>query len=148
MTKQGNKQLTPEARFFLEPTNPNHRQYEALRARFVDGRPSREVAAEFGYRYGSFRNLCCEFREDLTRQFFLPTQRGLRKVDEVRQRIIAMRKRNFSVHEISDALGRSGKPLSPPAVSAILRQEGFARLPRRRDDERPGAARVQRGGRG
>ncbi len=142
MTKQGNKQLTPEARFFLEPTNPNHRQYEALRARFVDGRPSREVAAEFGYRYGSFRNLCYEFREDLTRQFFLPTQRGLRKVDEVRQRIIAMRKRNFSVHEISDALGRSGKSLSPPAVSAILRQEGFARLPRRRDDERPEAARV------
>ena len=143
MDRRESNQLTTEARFFLEPTNPNHRQYEALRARFVDGSPSSEVAAEFGYRYGSFRTLCYEFRRDLTRQFFLPpTLRGPRKADKVRQRIISMRKRNFSVYEISDALKGSGEQLSPPAVSAILRQEGFARLPRRRDDERPEATRV------
>src|SRR4029079_19601782 len=30
-----------------------------------------------------------------------------------------------------------GEPLSPAAIAAILKEEGFAKLPRRRDDERP-----------
>jgi MFS family permease len=35
-----------------------HRQYEALRAYFVDELPSKEVAERFGYAPGSFRVLC------------------------------------------------------------------------------------------
>jgi len=45
------KQITAhleEARFFLEPINPLHRQYEALRAYFVEGLPSAEAAGRFG----------------------------------------------------------------------------------------------------
>jgi len=38
-----------EARFFLEPVNALHRQYEALRAYFVDGLSSAEAARRFGY---------------------------------------------------------------------------------------------------
>src|SRR5712691_8571559 len=38
------KQLTEPERVFLEPANPTHRQYEALRAYFVEGLPSQEVA--------------------------------------------------------------------------------------------------------
>ncbi|HMB08106.1 MAG TPA: hypothetical protein VKP69_30795, partial [Isosphaeraceae bacterium] len=34
-------------------------------------------------------------------------------------------------------LSRDGEPLSPAAVAAILKEEGFAKLPRRLDDERP-----------
>ena len=59
-------------RFFLEAVHPKHRQYEALRAYFVEGIPSREVAARFGYTPGSFRVLCHHFRADPTRKFFLP----------------------------------------------------------------------------
>jgi hypothetical protein len=33
------KQLTELKRIFLEPADPTHRQYEALRAYFVDGPP-------------------------------------------------------------------------------------------------------------
>ena len=44
-------------RFFLEATAPKQRQYEALRAYFVDGRSSREAATAFGYSVGSFRVL-------------------------------------------------------------------------------------------
>ena len=40
------------ARRFLEPSNSTHRQYEALRAFFVDGLSSAEVAARFGYTPG------------------------------------------------------------------------------------------------
>ena len=144
MTSRDPEHLTPEARFFLEPTNAAHRQYESLRAYFLEQRPSNEVAEEFGYTAGSFRVLCHQFRHNPDPQFFLPTRRGPRepKTDRLRQRVVGMRKQNFSVYEISDSLKRSGDILSPPQVSRILRAEGFAPLPRRRDEERPEATRV------
>src|ERR1035441_7202802 len=54
--------LTDESRFFLEPASPAHRQYEALRAYFLEGSPSQQVAERFGYSPGSFRVLCHHFR--------------------------------------------------------------------------------------
>jgi hypothetical protein len=48
--------------FFLQPTQTLHRRYEALRAFFVDHRPLLEIAQEYGYRYGSLRNLVARFR--------------------------------------------------------------------------------------
>ena len=48
-----------------------------------------------------------------------------------------LRKQNLSVHDISRRLAREGESLSPAAVAAILKEEGFAELPRRGDDERP-----------
>ena len=42
---------------FLEPENVSHRQYEALRAYFVDGLPSAQAAARFGYTPGSIDDL-------------------------------------------------------------------------------------------
>src|SRR5262249_31473247 len=41
------------------------------------------------------------------------------------------------VHDISRALARDGEAISPAAIAAILKKQGFAKLPRRRDDERP-----------
>lgn len=48
-----------------------------------------------------------------------------------------MRKQNHSVYDIERVLKSRGTPLSDTAVWEVLRQEGFARLPRRTDDERP-----------
>ena len=135
----GNK-LTDLARCFLEPSNAAHRQYEALRAYFVEGIPSPEAARRFGYTPGSFRVLCHQFRRDPDRPFFLTPKKGRRpgERDARREQIIAWRKQNLSVYDISDALREAGRPpLSPAAVSLILKQEGFAPLPRRRDEERP-----------
>ena len=50
--------LTDPGAFFLQPAVPKQRQYEALRAYFVEGRPSHEVARAFGYSPASFRVLC------------------------------------------------------------------------------------------
>jgi len=55
---------------FLEPANPTHRRYEALRAYFVEGVPSAEAAKRFGYTTGSFRVMCHDFRQDPHRAFF------------------------------------------------------------------------------
>ena len=43
--------------FFAQPTQPYHRQYEALRAVFLEGRSQKEVADQFGYTYDSLRQL-------------------------------------------------------------------------------------------
>src|SRR4029453_6399033 len=134
------KQLTELQRIFLEPADPTHRQYEALRAYFVDGLPSYEVAKRFGYTPGSFRVLCHQFRQNPQRPFFIQPRKGPHRApkrDAVRDQVIAMRKQNFSIYDISETLQAEGHSLSPVAVSLILKEEGFARLPRRYDDERP-----------
>jgi hypothetical protein len=128
------------ARRFLEPANSTHRQYEALRAFFVEGVPSAEVATLFGYTPGSFRVLVHEFRNRPERDFFIRVAgvgRPPGKQNRLREQIIALRKQNLSVHDINRALARDGKSLSPAAIAAILKAEGFAKLPRRFDDERP-----------
>jgi hypothetical protein len=127
-------------RRFLEPSNATHRQYEALRAFFVDGVPSAEAAARFGYTPGSFRVLVHQFRHQPQRDFFVATPHERRppgKQKRLRDQVVALRKQNLSVHDISRALACDGTPLSPAVVAAILKDEGFAKLPRRRDDERP-----------
>ena len=146
------KGITRLARAFLEPANPTHRQYEALRAYFVEQQPSSEVAQRFGYTPGSFRVLCHGFRRNPEREFFLPPQKGPRAAaaqaasDPVRAQVIALRKQNLSIYDISTTLYSEGHPLSPAGVAVMLSEEGFARLPRRRDEERPSALRPQAAG--
>ena len=53
--------------FFLQPTQPLHRCYEILRAVFVEHRPLQDVAQQYGYRYGSLRNLVTRFRAQCQR---------------------------------------------------------------------------------
>jgi hypothetical protein len=56
---------SPARLFFLCPACPSQRQYEALRAVFVDRLPQREAAQRFGYSYDAFRQLVAYFRAAL-----------------------------------------------------------------------------------
>jgi hypothetical protein len=139
-------ELTELARRFLVPTNTTHRQYEALRAYFVDRLPSHEAALRFGYTPGSFRVLCHDFRRDTDRRFFVePHQQQLTvpKPDRIRDRIVELRKGNFSIYDIHRVLAAEDVRRSPAAISKALQHEGFARLPRRRDEERGPGPRVE-----
>jgi hypothetical protein len=132
--------LTDCERFFTEPSTARQRQYEALRAFYLEHRPSTEVARHFGYSALAFRQLCHTFRQRDLPEFFAATRPGPReqpKKSRAREQIIALRKRNYSVYEISQALKEQGTPLSATAVSEVLAAEGFAPLPRRLDTERP-----------
>ena len=134
------KDLTSLAKHFLEPTNATQRQYEALRAYVIEGQPGREVAERFGYTYGSFRVLVCQFRKDPSRCFFLCPDKGPHvapKKQALRQSVIALRKQNLSIYDISRTLAAQDQPISPVAVDQILKEEGFARLPRRDEKDRP-----------
>ncbi|MBW2588801.1 MAG: hypothetical protein JRD92_17965 [Deltaproteobacteria bacterium] len=142
MAKGGRESLTDLAQAFLAPTNATHRQYEALRAYFVEGLTSAEAAARFGYTPASFRVLCSELRKDPRRLFFRERRHGPSRSprrDRVRETVVALRKQNHSSYDISRALQERGKRLGPSAVARILKEEGFARLPRRKDEERPAA---------
>ncbi len=137
-------EISEEARFFLQPLEPLQRQYEALRAYFVEELPSAQVAEQFGYTPGSFRVLCHRFRTDPDRRerFFQDVRHGPQSAparDRVRELVVAMRKKNLSVYDIQRELRTAGHEVSINSLSILLREEGFARLPRRRDEERPEA---------
>ena len=140
MLNSAPKSLTHCRRFFAAPATPRQRQYEALRAYFLQQQPSAEVARRFGYSAGAFRVLCHAFRRGQLPEFFATPRRGPHlqpKKSRAQAQIIALRKRNYSVYDISRALKEQGAPLSPTAVREVLKAEGFAPLPRRRDEERP-----------
>jgi hypothetical protein len=133
--------LTEPASFFLKPGSPRQRQYEALRAYFVEGKSSEEAARAFGYSPGAFRVLCSHFRNNPTaREFFLLTSvgrpPGVRHHDPLREEVVALRKKNYSVYDIRSAFAERGEKLTTAAIRDILREEGFAPLPRRLDEER------------
>jgi len=140
MFNSSHKKITNLTHVFLQPSNSTHRQYEALRCYFVEGLSNKEAARRFGYTEGSFRVLVHEFRQNPHRQFFLPPAKGPHKApkkDVARERIIALRKENLSIYDISKVLDKEVHKMSPVSISLILKEEGFARLPRRRDEEWP-----------
>ena len=144
MTINTKEKLTDQKRFFLEPSNSAQRQYEALRAFFIEELPSAEAAKRFGYTPGSFRVLVHDFRHDPDPQFFIPPHRGpdsAPKSDPLRESIITLRKQNFSIYDIRDLLREEGHALGTSTIAAILKEEGFSKLPRRGDDERMDAPR-------
>jgi len=77
-------------RFFLEPSCAPPRQYEALRAVFLDGCRQKDVAERFGYSYQAFRQLVGQFRarcaDGQPPPFFAPRGRGRRRAPAPRRR--------------------------------------------------------------
>src|SRR3970282_2585244 len=72
------KSISTCKRFFLEPSSPKQRQYEALRAYFTEELPSAQAAHAFGYTPGSFQVMCHQFRREPTPSFFVAPRPGPR----------------------------------------------------------------------
>jgi len=66
-----------DRQFFIEPQQTFHRQYEALRAVFVEGQPLEPVAVRFGYKVSALQSMVSRFRADrrggVTPPFFART---------------------------------------------------------------------------
>src|ERR1700730_3387074 len=132
--------LTECRSFFTKPAAASQRQYEALRAYFVEQLASAEAARRFGYTPAAFRMLCYDFRRGHLGEFFAVRRPGPReqpKKGKVRDQVVELRKRNYSIYDISRALKEQGMSLGATAARELLIEEGFAALPRRRDVERP-----------
>lgn len=132
----------PITRFFTHPTLPSHRLYESLRAYFVEQQSAKKVAKRFGYHPGTLYVLASRMRAGSLPPFFIqyqqrPGPKRQPKKDAVRDTVIELRKKNHSVYDIHRILREKGHIISVRAIWEILKEAGFARLPRRLDEERP-----------
>ena len=127
------------AEYFLSPSVPPQRRYEALRSYFVEGASAAEVSERFGYSPATVHQLAAELRAGRT-EFFRsskPGPRSARKADLVRDRVLVLRAENRSVTEIAAVLRVEGTPVSAQTVWSVLSGEGMERLDRRRVHEGP-----------
>lgn len=126
---------------FAQPSSPSQRKYEALRACFLERKSVPETARLFGYTPGSLHVMCSKFRKAPSLEFFFPAaepkpaRTGSRRA-MLMDKITALRKQNLSVYDIAGSLKHAGTPLTPAMIGRILRDQGFAKLPRRGDEER------------
>jgi transposase len=125
---------TLDASYFTHPIHNWQRQYEALRACFVERLSHKVVAERFGYSAGYIRLLVFRFKHRLL-DFSEPVPEGKtmrRRVDaDVRRTIREWRGKNLSSGEIAELLNEDGIEISVRTVERVLAEEGFAKLPRR-----------------
>jgi hypothetical protein len=138
--------VEPES-FFQCPQNSAQKQYEALRAFYVEKCPGEEVAERFGYTLSSFYSLTRDFKKNLAQEnpeqnFFISRAVGRKPkgdTSEANQLIIGLRKKYLSVPDIKAVLDVQRYSLSEGYIYNVLKKEGFARLPRRKNSTRESA---------
>jgi transposase len=133
--------ITPNSKcfsYFSEPSNTLHRQYDALRRFFVDDCTAEQVALEFGYSIGTVYALVRDFKkklqDDSQDPFFKVNKAGRKPIDqegEIEKLVIDCRKNYLSVPDIKITLDSMGLSVSEGFIYEIIRNAGFARLPRR-----------------
>jgi transposase len=142
------RRLAMDKRFFLEPQDPMQRRYESLRSYFVEEVLAEEVAKRFSYSAHTVYSLLKEYKKQASPKFFLELKRGpkdhRKETLKVKEIIIALRKRNYSIYEIEETLLRQGYEITPKTIHFILKEEGFAKLFRRTNAERLDALQERR----
>lgn len=132
-------------KFFLNPTHATHRKYEAMRALCVENIRAKEVAGRLGYSLYTINAMKRDFINALknnridSSHFFVTRLPG-RNPDEdkasLRDRIVELRKQNYSILDIKSVLHTEGEKVSHDYIDRLLVAEGFARLPKRTQIER------------
>ncbi len=123
-----------DANYFIKPVHDWQRRYEALRASFVDRLPAKVVADRFGYTPSYIHLLRHLFIYEKV-DFSEPVPEGKvarrRVTNQLREKICSWRKSRLSAGEITELLSEEGVEISVRTVERVLREEGFAKLPRR-----------------
>jgi len=120
-------------KFFKTPKSTPQKQYEALRAFYVDRAPAREVARLFGYTYAAFNSLRQRFKAGELDFFSTPQRgpKGPRISPELRNKVVELRGKGLSVGEIYEVMETLEMPIGTSSIDRILAQEGFPKLARR-----------------
>jgi hypothetical protein len=131
--------MTPKT-FFQTPLRAAQKQYEALRAFYLEEKTASEVAAKFGYTLSSFYSLTRDFKQLLAQsdqpvnRFFVDLQPGPKlktHENDVYNMVILLRKKHLAVSDIKSILDAQGFSVSETYIYKVSKKEGFARLPRR-----------------
>jgi hypothetical protein len=119
------------------------KRYDALRTFFIEESSAQEVADAYGYTLASFYSLIRDFRKFLKDNpqndfFFKDIAPGRKesKQNDVKDFIISLRKFNYSIEDIVGMAHSEGFQISYGYVYKLLKDEGFARLPRRSTPEK------------
>jgi len=121
-------------RYFAHPKSPGQKQYEALRAFYMENLPGRVVADRFGYTVPSFNALKQKFKSGKLSFKFTekPGPQGSRLPKEVQQRIFEIRRvHNLSSYRIAEILAIDGIEVNPRTINRLLEKAGFPPVPRR-----------------
>jgi hypothetical protein len=127
-----------KAAYFTAPSGVAHRQYEALRAYFVEGLSAAQAAVRFGYAPSTMVAMIRDFTPQHA-DFFVDRRPGRRSApakQAARPQVLRLRAQGHSVTEIEAALAGSATPLNRTGVWELLREEGHERLPPRPAAER------------
>lgn len=126
--------------FFLKPSHVTHKKYEAMRALCIDHMPAKEVSEKFGYSLHSINAMKRDFvkainNEQIDSTYFFINKCAGRKPDtdkaKVKEKIIQLRKQNYSILDIKTVLHAEGTVVSHDYIHRVLTLEKFARLPKR-----------------
>ena len=125
--------------YFTKPSSSTHKQYLALRRFFADGYTAEQIALESGYSVSTVYSMIRDFKVKLHSgfeddPFFKKIETGRKPIihnQEVEDIVINMRKKYFSVPDIEIALDAMGIKLTVYCIDKIIKDAGFARLPRR-----------------
>ncbi len=114
------------AQTFLSPQMSTHKQYEALRAYYVEGLSAAEVADRFGYTLSSFYSLLHQVRQhsgddptSFAPYFFVSKSVGRKPKDvdgHLVNRIVKLRDSAAIGASNQGHLGESGRRLSKKAI--------------------------------
>jgi hypothetical protein len=115
------------------------KKYDALREYFYKKSPAKEVAKKYSYTPLSFYSLIRDFKSYLNSNhnddyFFKninPGRKPRTDTNLINEKIINLRKLNYSTEDIQALLHSQGDKISYGYINALLKKEGFARLPRR-----------------
>ena len=130
--------------FFCNPLNATQRQYEALRAFYCEGMSSKDAAVKFKLSPAYFVKVRMMYAKQIKagkNPFFEEKKPGPKNrftKQEVIQLIVEFRKKNYSIVDIKTALAAQGYAISLDTIDKILKEEGFAPLPKRKRLERLG----------
>ena len=126
--------------YFNKPNTVAQKQYESLRAFFIDQCSAQEAANKFGYTKRAFNSIVSDFRRKIKTgvnehdPFFLIKRKGPKQkinTPDLVYLIIEMRKKYYSIGEIKVVLDSKGFLASEKYVYLVLKNHGFGRLPRR-----------------
>lgn len=130
--------------FFLTPSSIAQKQYEALRMYYIENKSALIVAAKFGYTHRGFTTIAGEFVKKLKtgkskELFFFEKSKGrkiTKGVEQAKDVIIDLRKKNYSVEDIKVVLDSKKMSISEKTIYNTIAKEGFSKLPRRTRQEK------------
>jgi transposase len=124
--------------YFLNPSAPRQKQYEAIRAVFVENLEVTTVAKRFGYTVQTRNELIRDVKEGKIELYpTIPRGPKTRHTPEyIQQLIFDYRKKNLSSKDICECCNEEGYKVSIRTVERILSDAGYLKLYQRTQAQR------------